>query len=56
VDVENLTGEVFSASNLLQGNKAICFGLEASLQEVLDILSGLYSDISSAMGLLGNYY
>ena len=53
VDPEALTGGVFSASSLLQGNNAICFGLEASLQEAPDILSGLYSDISSAMDQLG---
>ena len=53
VDVENLTGGAFNASNLLQGNNAICFGLETSPQEAPDILSGLYSDVSSAMDLLG---
>ena len=54
VDPANLTGGVFSASSLLQGNNAICFGLEASLQEAPDILSGLYSDISPAMDQLGS--
>ena len=53
VDPANLTGGVFTDSNLLQGNNLICFGLEASLQEAPDILSGLYSDISSAMDALG---
>ena len=53
VDVENSTGGVFNASNLVQENIATCFGLEVSLQEAPDVLSGLYSKISSAMDLLG---
>ena len=53
VDPQSLTGGVFSAPSLLQGNNAICFGLEASLQEAPDILSGLYSDISPAIDALG---
>lgn len=53
VDVENLAGRVFNASNLLQGSNATCVDLEASFQEAPDILSGLYSDISSVMDLLG---
>jgi hypothetical protein len=54
VDLDDLTGGVFSASNLLQGNNAVCFGLEASLQEAPDILSGLYSDVSPAVDSLGS--
>ena len=53
VDPANLTGGVFTDSNLLQGNNLICFGLEASLQEAPDILSGLYSDVDSALDALG---
>ena len=53
IDPEMLTDGVFNAQNLLQGNNAICFGLEASLQEAPDILSGLYSDINPAMDALG---
>lgn len=41
VDVENLAGRVFNASNLLQGNNATCFDLEASFQEASSVLSGL---------------
>lgn len=52
VDLEDLTGGVFSATNLLQGNNAICFGFEASLQEAPDILSGLYSDVQPALDAL----
>ena len=53
VDPGNLTGGVFTASNLLEGNNLICFGLEASLQEAPDILSGLYSDVNPALDALG---
>lgn len=53
VDPANLTGGVFTAENLLQGNNAICFGLQASLQEAPDILSGLYSDVNPAVNALG---
>ena len=54
VDPANLTGGVFTAGNLLQGNNLACFGFEASLQEAPDILSGLFSDITSALAQLGS--
>ncbi|KAF2501596.1 hypothetical protein BU16DRAFT_569583 [Lophium mytilinum] len=53
VDLEMLTGGVFNAKNLLEVNNLICFGLEASLQEAPDILSGLYQDIDPAKDKLG---
>ena len=53
VDPSQLTNGVFDSQNLLQGNNAICFGLEASLMEAPDILTGLYSDIDPAMDKLG---
>ena len=53
VDPANLTGGVYTAGNLLQGNNLICYGLELSLQEAPDLLSGLYSDIDAAMDALG---
>lgn len=53
VDPQNLTGGVYTSSNLLQGNNAICYGLELSLMESPDILSGLYSDVNSAVDALG---
>jgi hypothetical protein len=54
VDLQNLTGGVFSANNLLEGNNAICFGFEASLQEAPDVLSSLYSDVQPALDALGS--
>ena len=53
IDPANLTGGVYTADNILQGNNAICYGLELSLQEAPDLLSGLYSDIDAATDALG---
>ncbi|KAL9616515.1 MAG: hypothetical protein Q9160_008631 [Pyrenula sp. 1 TL-2023] len=53
IDPANLTDGVFNAGNLLQGNNLICFGLQASLMEAPDLLSGLYSDIDPAVDKLG---
>ncbi|KAL6718421.1 hypothetical protein ACLMJK_004510 [Lecanora helva] len=53
IDPANLTGGVYTADNILQGNNAICYGLELSLQEAPDLLSGLYSDIDKATDALG---
>ena len=53
VDPQNLTGGVYTSSNLLQGNNALCYGLELSLMESPDILSGLYSDDNAAVDALG---
>lgn len=54
IDPANLTDGVFNADNLLQGNNLICFGLEATLMEAPDLLSGLYSDIDPAVDKLGS--
>ena len=53
IDPGNLTGGVYTGSNILEGNNLICFGLEASLMEAPDLLSGLYSDTNAAMDALG---
>lgn len=52
VDPAALTGGVFNAQNLLQGNNLVCFGFEASLQEAPDFLSGLYSNTAAALAAL----
>ena len=54
VDIENLTSSAYSADNLLEGNNAFCFGLQAGLQEAPDILSGLFTDVDPALDLLGS--
>ena len=53
IDPQNLTGGVYTTSNLLQGNNAFCYGLELSLMESPDILAGLYSDDNAAADALG---
>jgi len=42
IDPANLTGGVYTDSNILQGNNLTCYGLELSLQEARDFLPGLY--------------
>lgn len=53
IDPQNLTGGVYTSSNLLQGNNAICYGLELTIMGAPDILSGLYSDDDAAVDALG---
>ena len=53
LDPGDLTGGVYNTPTLLQGNNAICYGLELTLQEAPDLLSGLYSDVNAAMDKLG---
>lgn len=53
IDPANLTDGVYTNSNILQGNNLICHGLELSLQEAPDFLSGLYSDTNAAQDVLG---
>ena len=53
INPANLTGGVYTDGNILQGNNLICYGLELSLQEAPDFLSGLYSDVNSAQDALG---
>lgn len=53
IDPANLTGGVYTDSNILEGNNLICYGLELSLQEAPDFLSGLYSDTNAAEDALG---
>ena len=51
LDPANLTNGVFNAGTLRQGNNAICYGLELSLMETPDLLSGLYSVTTTAMAV-----
>ncbi|MCJ1449956.1 hypothetical protein MMC28_000284 [Mycoblastus sanguinarius] len=52
VDLANLTGGIYTASNILQGNNAVCLGFEASIQEAPDLLSGLYANVAPAISML----
>lgn len=53
VDPGNLTGGVYELSTLTQGNNLLCYGMEVTLQELPDLLSGLFTDIDSAMDAVG---
>ncbi|RWA09762.1 heme-thiolate peroxidase [Xylaria grammica] len=52
VEPADLTNGVFNVANLLEGNNAFCFGTELILQMAPDILSGLFHDITKALGTL----
>lgn len=56
VDIQNLTSNVYSADTLTQGNNLICLGMELTIQEAPDILSGLYLDIDAASNKLGSVF
>jgi len=49
VEPELLTKGVFNTATLAEGNNAMCFGLQASVQAAPDLLSGLYADITPAL-------
>ena len=53
VEPTNLTDGVFNADMLLEGNNALCYGLEVAGQFAPDILTGLFTDINPAMDKLG---
>lgn len=52
VDISNLTGGVYNAQNLLQGNNLACFGFQAAIQFAPDLLQGEVSDVTDAVNEL----
>ncbi|KAH7028893.1 Chloroperoxidase, partial [Microdochium trichocladiopsis] len=54
VDPSNLTGGVFNAQNLLEGNNAVCFAVQAALQMAPDLLKPLVSDVGAAVSQLSS--
>ena len=54
VDPGELTGGVFNAATLTQGNNAMCYALEVTLQEAPDLLDAIYSDVSDALSTLNS--
>ncbi|KAK5160778.1 hypothetical protein LTS14_001791 [Recurvomyces mirabilis] len=54
LDPEKLTAGVFNAATLAEGNNALCYGLQLTVQELPDLLSGLFTDISGAQDKLGS--
>ncbi|EME38096.1 hypothetical protein DOTSEDRAFT_75970 [Dothistroma septosporum NZE10] len=52
VDINNLTGGVFNAGTLLQGNNLGCFAFQLAAQAKPDILLGPLNALTSAVGSL----
>lgn len=49
VDIRNLTGGVFNAETLLEGNNLECFVFQSLLAASPDILGSTYTDVNKAM-------
>ena len=54
IDIKNLTGGVYNAQTLTQGNNLTCFGYQMAQQLSPDILKGLFSDITAAEAKITN--
>lgn len=54
IDVDNMTGGVYNAKNLLQGNNLVCFAMEVVKTMSPNSLSGLYRTLSVPLSLLTN--
>jgi len=54
VDLSDLTGGVYNSQNLLDGNNALCFAFQSTLQFAPDMLRGIFSDVAPALTLLGS--
>ncbi|KAL5114502.1 hypothetical protein ACEQ8H_007592 [Pleosporales sp. CAS-2024a] len=54
VDIDDLTGNVFNAQTLLQGNNIMCLAFAAALEASPDILGGLVGNVLVAVQKLTN--
>lgn len=54
VDIQDLTGGVLDAHTLLEGNNLLCFVQQLLVQQLPDILSGLFTDTNPSQDLLGS--
>jgi hypothetical protein len=52
VNITDLTGGVFNAETLLEGNNLMCFAFQAASEGAPDILSGLVSNVAKAVQML----
>ncbi|KAK5170829.1 hypothetical protein LTR04_003088 [Oleoguttula sp. CCFEE 6159] len=52
VDVSSLTGGVYNAQTLLQGNNLMCFAFQAAQQGAPDLLKGVFADTTAALSKL----
>lgn len=53
VDPGDLTDGVFNVDTLADGNNLLCYGMQVAIQELPDLLSGLFTDVDSAMDVVG---
>lgn len=56
LDIKNLTGGVYNAQSLAQGNNLACFAMQGAVQSLPDFISGLATDTSArdALGVALN--
>lgn len=52
IDPADLTGGVYNADMLLEGNNAICYATQLALMAAPTILQGLFADVETALGKL----
>ncbi|CAE6449554.1 unnamed protein product [Rhizoctonia solani] len=51
VDLGNITGGVYNAAKLLEGNNLVCFAFQVAQQTMPDVLKGILGDLTAALGL-----
>jgi hypothetical protein len=51
----DITGGVYNAQTLLQGNNALCFAFQAAQQGIPSVLSGLLSNIGPVVALVAQF-
>jgi len=56
IDVTNLTGGALNAQTLLEGNNAICLGLELLIEFSPSLLHSLYSTITTPLQNITNAF
>lgn len=54
LDLNDVTGGLVNAGTLTQGNNLLCFGFQAVVQMLPDLLEGLFTDVTPAQSLLGS--
>lgn len=55
VDLGNLTGGVYNAQTLLQGNNALCFAFQGAQQGIPSALRGIISNIGPIVSLVNQF-
>lgn len=53
LDPANLTGGVYDAETLTEGNNALCYGFQVGVQALPDLLEGLFTDVDAAADAIG---